>query len=149
VGEAQGEVAVVAEEKGAAALSVEAADGMEAGSVPQPLRQQIQHRPPSVGVVAGAEGPRRLVEEKGEAGGRGAHRPAIDAHQVPLRIGPIPELGGAAIDLHPSLPQQVFPAATGTDAGGGKEFLEALSGHGPIFGPAGGEVGGRIDRRTE
>ena len=61
--EPQGQIALVTEQQRAAAVGIEATDGMEPPALAQLGWQQLQHRGPAPGVPAAAEHANGLVDQ--------------------------------------------------------------------------------------
>jgi hypothetical protein len=126
MGEPQGERAVIAEQQGTAAVSVEPADRVEPLTPPQLGRKQIEHGGATLGIVAGGEHPHRFVKEQGEGRRPLAQGPAIDQDPVLAGIGPVAEPGGASIQRNPTLAEQLFGPAPRTNASGGDQLLQTF-----------------------
>jgi hypothetical protein len=99
---------------------------METLPPPQLWRQQLHHCRSTLGIVAGGKHPDRLVEQQGERVGPGRQRAAVDADLILGRICSLPEGRGAAVQTHPTLPQQLFGPAAGADPGGGDQLLQSF-----------------------
>ena len=131
-------LAIVGQQDQPLAVGVEPADGEE---VPPVCRQQVEHRPAIVRVVAGAEKLRGLVEGD-EPLGPGPDRAAVERHFVPGGINlRAKQLDDLAIDGDATGEDQLFAFTAGSHSGLGEKFLQANHHHGG--GKCGAVSGGR------
>ena len=134
VGERQGEGAVIAEQQGSAAVGVKAPHGMQPRAVGQLRWQEIQHRAPAAGVVAGAVHPAGFVQQQGEQPLPLRQWAAIHKDLILGRISLVTRLSGLAIELHPSLAHQLFCPPPGAQPRLGQKFLQPFAAHGLVQG---------------
>lgn len=134
VGEAEGQVAVVAEEEGAPTVRIQPPHRMQAGPLAPKVGEQVEHGGAALGVVAGAEHPRRFVEEKGQGSRSRGEGLAGNGNLVALRVCLFAQLGHAAIDPHLTFPEKGFGLAAGAESGARDQFLKPFLSHPSILG---------------
>ena len=130
MGQGQGECAVIAQQQGAAAIGIEAADGMEPCAMGQVRRQQIEHGAAALGVRAGGMHASGFVQQQGQALLGRRQGATVHPDLIAERIGLIAKACRAAIEQHPLLANQCFRATAGADPRLGQEFLQPLRAHG-------------------
>jgi hypothetical protein len=116
VGEAKGQVAVVAEQEGTPAVRIQSTHRMEAGLMAPMVGEQIEHGGAALGVVAGAEHPRWFVEEQGQGSRGGGEGLAGNGNLVALRVCLFAQLGYAAVHPYLAFPEKGFGLAAGANS---------------------------------
>ena len=132
MGELQGEIALVAEQQGAAAVGVEPAHRMQARVAAELRWQQIEHGGATDGITAAAQHSHRFVEQQHQGFGWGGEGLAGHRDPVVLGVGLVAQLGGFAVHGHQAIAQQLLGPTPGAQAGIGDQFLEPL-GHRSMF----------------
>jgi len=124
--QARREFPVVGEEQQALRVVVEPAHGVD---VLAHLRQQVEDRRPTLGILPRGHVPTRLVEQDVAVACGHAHALAVHADVVVGRVGPGAQFEyGGPVHRHPAVHNQRLRRAPRRDAGGGEDLLEAIAG---------------------
>jgi hypothetical protein len=126
MGESLREGAIVGQKQQPFAFQIQSTHGID------PLRhgKQVHYRGSPVGVMGGGEVARRLVQDKVDWRGGGCQGLAVHDNVVVQWIYPGAQLGDdLAVDPHPSLADQFFTGAPGTDATARHCFLQSFGFH--------------------
>ncbi len=132
MGQAQGEVAVVAEEQGAPAFRIQPSHRVQTLALAPGRWQQVEHRGATARVAAGAEHARGFVEQEGEPWWRRRQGPSLHEDLITAEIGTSAQGGHLTVHAHPSLAQERFRVAAGAQTCRGDELLQPFWSHGSI-----------------
>jgi RNA polymerase nonessential primary-like sigma factor len=149
VGEAEGEVAVVAQQESAATVRIQPTHRMQAGLVAPMVWEQIEHGGAALGVMAGGQHPGGFVEKEGQGSRGGGKGLAGNANPVEGWVGLGAQLGYTAVHPHLAIPEKGFGLAAGAESGACDQFLEPFLSHLPIVGALarGGSQGGANEKQ--
>lgn len=110
MGQLQGEVTLIAEQQGPAAVCIQSSDRMQTS--PEMRRDEIQHRRPSLRVMAAADHTGRFVEQKHPVRRPAGHRGAVHRDPVDGGIGLIADGCHLSVHDNTTLSQQIFRLAS-------------------------------------
>src|SRR5690606_10694904 len=128
VGEPVREGPVVGEQQEALGVAVEAADRVHPGLG----RHELDHGRPSLRVVRGGDHTGGLVEQVVDEVGTHPDGHAVDGDLVAVHVDPRPQPGGAAVDRHPSVGDELLAGPAAADPRARQHLLEALAPRGGL-----------------
>ena len=127
VGEFQGELTQIGEQKRTMAVGIQTANGVKTS--PMLRGKQVQHRAATLRVIAAADHPHRLVDQQHPRHTTGRQRLTIHMNRLLLRIGLVANAGDLTIHRHAAGLQPFLSPAPGAEAGSSDQFLQALARH--------------------